>query len=278
MSGFSADWLALRAGADARARDPALVARLAAHLEGRALRILDLGAGTGASLRALAPMLGPRQHWVLAEGDAALLDRAEPVAGTTLEPRVTDLAAGLETLFEPAPDLVTTAAFLDLCGAAWLEALAARAAAAGAVVYAALSYDGREAWTPPHPLDARVRDAFHADQRRDKGLGSALGPAAHDHLARSLRRLGYRVAEARSDWHLARPTDAALIRALAEGTAAAIAPRLGARAAADWRAARVEATDVLIGHRDLLASPPGKAAPGGSVSRERDSENPIDSM
>lgn len=257
MSGFSADWLALRAGADARARDPALVARLAAHLEGRALRILDLGAGTGASLRALAPVLGARQHWVLADGDPALLDRAGPVAGATLERRVTDLATGLEALFEPAPDLVTASALLDLCGAAWLEALAARAAAAGAVVYAALSYDGRAAWAPPHPLDGRVHEAFHADQRRDKGLGPALGPEAHDHLARRLGRLGYRVAEARSDWRLAPPADAALIRALAEGTADAVAARLGARSAADWCAARAEATHVLIGHRDLLAWPPG---------------------
>lgn len=257
MSGFPAEWLALRAGADARARDAGLVARLAAHLGARPVRILDLGAGTGASLRALAPRIEARQHWVLADGDAALLARAAPVAGATLERRAVDLAAGLEALFDPAPDLVTASAFLDLCGAEWLGRLARRAAAAGAAVYAALSYDGRESWQPPHPLDAEVLAAFHADQRRDKGLGPALGPDAHGWLRDRLRDLGYRVAEAPSDWRLAAPADAALIRALAEGSAAAVAPRLGARVAEDWRAARTGAERVTIGHRDLLALPPG---------------------
>lgn len=257
MSGFSAEWLALRAGADARARDARLVARLAAHFGDRPLRILDLGAGTGASLVALAPRLAAPQHWVLGDADATLLARTAPVAGATIERRVIDLATGLEALFEPAPDLVTASAFLDLCGAGWLDRLARCAAAAGAAVYTALSYDGREVWQPPHPLDAEVLAAFHADQRRDKGLGPALGPDAHGRLRDCLRDLGYQVAERPSDWQLAAPADAALIRALAEGSAAAVAPRLGARAAEEWRAARVAAIQVVIGHRDLLALPPG---------------------
>ena len=49
---------------------------------------------------------------------------------------------------------------------------------------AVLTYDGREAWAPPHPLDAEVLPAFHRDQGRDKGLGGpALGPAAAETLA-----------------------------------------------------------------------------------------------
>lgn len=257
MSGFSADWLALRAGADARARDPALLARLADHPGDGPLRILDLGAGTGANLRALAPLIGAPQHWVLADGDAALLQRAAPAGGATLERRVVDLASGLEALFDPPPDLVTASALLDLCGAAWLNRLAGCAAACGAVLHAALSYDGREAWEPAHPLDSEVLAAFHADQRRDKGLGPALGPDAHGYLAERLRRRGYRVHAAPSDWRLALPADAALIRALADGTAAAVAHALGGARAGRWRAARAEARGVLIGHRDLLALPPG---------------------
>lgn len=257
MSGFSTDWLELRAGADARARDPSLIARLAAHLGERPLRILDLGAGTGASLRALAPRIGAAQHWVLADGDAALLARARPVAGATLERREVDLAAGLAALFEPAPDLVTASAFFDLCGAAWIDRLAACVASAGATLYAALTYDGREVWAPAHPLDTEVLAAFHADQRRDKGLGRALGPDAHGYLCDRLRALGYRVREAGSDWQLAQPRDAALIRALAEGSAAAASGQMGAERAAEWRAERTRAEEVLIGHRDVLALPPG---------------------
>lgn len=258
MTGFSPDWLALRAAADSRARDPRLARRLGVHFAGRpGLRVLDLGSGTGANLRATAPLIGAPQHWLLADHDPALLARARPLAGTTIERRATDLAGDLAALFEPAPDLVTASAFLDLCGAAWLDRLAEATARHGAALYTVLSYDGREVWEPAHPLDAQVLSAFHADQRRDKGLGPSLGPDAHDRLAARLRGLGYRVREAPSDWHLVAPRDAALIAALAQGSAAAVAGALGPDAADAWRAARGSARRVTIGHCDLLALPPG---------------------
>ncbi|MHA1529535.1 MAG: SAM-dependent methyltransferase [Alphaproteobacteria bacterium] len=257
MSGFTADWLALRAGADAGARDTSLAARLGAHLKGRgSVRVLDLGAGTGANLRATAALIGPPQHWLLADHDAALLARAEPAANTTIERREVDLAGDLSSLFDPHPDLVTASALLDLCGAAWVDRLAEQVTAKGAALYAVLSYDGREAWRPPHALDAEVLAAFHADQRRDKGLGPALGPEAHGHLAGSLRGHGYQVFEGPSDWNLARPGDAALIAALADASAAAVEDAIGAGRAGEWRAARLAAHRVTIGHRDLLALPP----------------------
>ncbi len=207
-------------------------------------------------LRALAPRLAGPQHWVLADSDAGLLDRALPVGAVTLERRVADLARDLDGLFTPAPDLVTASALVDLCGADWIEALADRAAACGAAVHVALSYDGREAWAPAHPLDARVLAAFHADQRRDKGLGPALGPEAHGALARALARRGFEVAEAPSDWRLRRATDAPLIAALAQGTAEAVEPRIGSGPAREWLAARQGTAEVLVGHRDLMALPP----------------------
>ena len=257
MSGFSADWLALRAGADTRARDKSLATRLGAHLEGRsAVRVLDLGAGTGANLRATAPLIAAPQHWVLADHDAGLLARAGAAPNTTVEHRTVDLAGDLAGLFAPAPDLVTASAFLDLCGAGWTGRLAALAAGCGAAVHAVLTYDGREDWRPPDTLDAEVLAAFHADQRRDKGLGPALGPEANAHLSAILRGHGYRVFEAASDWKLALPGDAALIAALAAATATAVAGTIGADRAGIWRTARLAAHRVTIGHRDLLALPP----------------------
>ena len=120
MSGFDTDWLALRGPADARARNPALAARLGAHFAGRGkLRVLDLGAGSGANLRATAGLIDASQHWVLADNDAALLAHAEPMAKTTVELREVDLAAGVAGLFDPAPDLLTASAFFDLCGQDW---------------------------------------------------------------------------------------------------------------------------------------------------------------
>jgi hypothetical protein len=254
---FSADWLALRVDADRRARAPGLAARLSAHFGGRPeLRAIDLGSGTGAMMRAVAPLLGPGQHWRLVDGDAGLLAQAAPVPRATLERLTADLAGELAPLFRPRPDLVTASAFFDLCGAAWIDRLVEHVAAAGAALYAVLSYDGREDWAPPHPLDAAVLAAFHADQRRDKGLGPALGPDAAAHLAAALRGAGFEVLTAPSDWHLAPPADAALIAALALGSAEAVAPALGHAAAAEWRRSRARAASVTIGHVDVLALPP----------------------
>ena len=74
MSGFSSDWLALREPADGAARSPALVASVAAFASAaKSLTVLDLGAGTGSTLRALAPHLPTAQRWVLIDHDASLV-------------------------------------------------------------------------------------------------------------------------------------------------------------------------------------------------------------
>ncbi|HUS54943.1 MAG TPA: class I SAM-dependent methyltransferase [Thermohalobaculum sp.] len=257
MSGFDADWLALRAGADARARDKGLAARMRAYFADRdQVRVLDLGAGTGANLRATAPLIGVPQHWVLADNDMALLARVEPVANAAVTRCAVDLAGDLSVLFDPVPDLVTASAFFDLCSKEWIRRLVELAASSGAALYAVLTYDGREDWAPPHPLDREVLAAFHADQRRDKGLGLALGPDAHAALAACLRGHGYTVFEGQSDWELTLPGDAGLIAALANGSAATVGATIGLAGAERWRAARCAAASVTIGHQDLLALPP----------------------
>ena len=261
MSGFSADWLALRAGADARARDRGLAARLGGHFaDVGEMRVLDLGAGSGANLRATAPLIEAGQHWLLADNDAGLLARAQPIPNTSpkisIERREADLAVELPGLFDPVPDLVTASAFFDLCGMDWIGQVVSLVAASGAALYAVLTYDGREEWRPPHPLDAEILAAFHADQRRDKGLGPALGPGAHAELVSRLRDHGYLVLEATSDWELRRPGDRELIAALVEGEVAAVAGAVGAERSSQWRTARIGAQGVTIGHRDLLALPP----------------------
>jgi hypothetical protein len=207
-------------------------------------------------LRATAPLLGRAQRWRLVDGEPDLLARVEPVHGVAAERVVADLAGDLGPLFDPRPELVTASAFLDLCGAAWIDRLVSQAAGAGAALYAVLTYDGRESWTPPHPLDAAVLAAFHADQRRDKGLGLALGPEAATYLAAGLRAAGYAVLTAASDWRLAAPADATLIATLARGSADAVATALGNEAATEWQRARLVATAVTIGHLDILALPP----------------------
>jgi len=265
MSGFAASWLALRREADRRARDPGLAATLAAHLSGRErLTILDLGAGSGANMALTAPLLHGPQHWQLVDNDPTLLAGATPPPGVTAEPVPHDLGAGTAPLLAPRPDLVTASAFFDLAGQPWVQDLAAALAAQRLPLYATLIYDGRERWEPAHPLDGAALSAFHTDQRRDKGLGPALGPDAADALAHALRSHGFEVASAGSDWRLEAPRDAALIEALAGMSAAAIAPELGAAEADAWGTARRRASTVMIGHRDLLALPPRAQGDGGA--------------
>src|SRR5690348_14756449 len=76
MSDINLDWLRLRASFDGAARDRALARRFGAALKRRAdrpLQLVDLGSGTGANARVLAPLIGGDQDWVLAEAEAALL-------------------------------------------------------------------------------------------------------------------------------------------------------------------------------------------------------------
>lgn len=251
MSGFDAAWLDLREPADRAARDAGLVAALGDWARARGpIAVVDLGAGTGASLRALAPTL-PRASWTMADADPALLalalDSAEALGVLARCLRI-DLARDLAAAFDPAPALVTASAFFDLASAAWIDRFALTARSAGAAVYAALSYDGAETWRPPHPLDDPVHAAFLADMRRDKGLGPALGAEAGAYLAARLGALGYVVRTAQSPWRLSAPRDADLIAALADGVADA------AHAPDDWRAARRAALGARIGHLDLFAT------------------------
>lgn len=281
MSGFSADWLALREPADRRARAAALEAALAARLASVApLSVVDLGCGTGSNLRALAPKLGARQSWLLVDRDPALLaaarralahwaDRAETRGEGLLLARegreiavafrLFDLSSGAGPLLDPAPGLVTAAALFDLVSAPWIRAFAREVAARAGAFHTALAYDGHEVWTPPHPADGAMLAAFHAHQRRDKGFGPAAGPAAGAALRAAFEAAGWTVDAAASPWRLG-GDDRAMIEALAHGAADAVAETglVPAPEIAAWRAARIAAETCEIGHTDLVALPAGR--------------------
>lgn len=239
---FSAAWLDLRDPADRAARDPGLLAAAAEWL-GEGLAV-DLGSGTGATVRAMPG--GPR--WRLIDLDAALLAEAR-----ARFPDVATVGVDLSDVASlPLADarMATCSALLDLGSAAWLEALAARLAGLGLGLYAALSYDGRMAWDPGLPGDAAVTAAFNADQRRDKGLGPALGPDAALVAARLFAAHGYDVRLAPSPWRLG-AGQAALQAELVSG----IATAAGAEAWGRARRAACAATVCEVGHWDLLALP-----------------------
>src|SRR6266852_7588068 len=78
---FSAQWLALREHYDQAARNGAVLDAVAATFAGAsAATVTDLGCGTGATMRAIAPCLPARQSWRLVDNDNVLLDAAERAA------------------------------------------------------------------------------------------------------------------------------------------------------------------------------------------------------
>lgn len=292
MSGFSADWLALREPWDHAARQAAArrldAAALAGglRLAGGLLGVLDLACGTGANLRELAPQLGGEQHWTLVDHDPALLDALPATlqqwaqqqghashvdaggrSGTLRcaqgrwqvrwQARRLDLATELDRLPWQGVQLLTASALIDLVSEAWLQRLVAASRAHGAALWMALGVDGRDRWAPGDPDDTVVEAAFRAHQGRDKGFGPALGPLAPQVLARRLADAGYRVTTTASDWQLDGPAATALRRALIEGISAAACEQQPAQAAtfrawAARRQAQAGRLSLHIGHTEVV--------------------------
>jgi SAM-dependent methyltransferase len=252
--GFSADWLALREPADRDARDGALL-RAAAAAAGPAPVIVDLGCGTGATRRALAPLLPKGARWRLIDSDPDLLARAGAAADGDVELVEADIN-DVEALPLEDATLVTASALLDLVSEAWLERLAAR----GLPLYAALNYNGHMSWTPADPRDVAITQAFNRHQRGDKGFGPALGPDAGTRGAEVFAAAGFDVQVADSPWRL-NGSMAALHRSLTEGIAQA-ACEAGVAEARGWGRDRVDLASeasCCIGHTDILARPAARA-------------------
>jgi hypothetical protein len=231
MTGFSAQWLALREPADHRARDVSLQAKVVHDLEHLArvrpgpIKLVDLGSGSGSNLRALAPHLPATQHWTLVDYDPALLEAAKAAllswADKVVNEQETlvllkngkhisikfvreDLSSNLDAVLSLPMDLLTAAAFFDLVAESWLERFCSLLSAP---LYTVLTYNGREVWSPSEPTDADMLAAFHTHQQTDKGFGAAAGPAAAGLMETLLKARGFAVSNAQSPWKLRSPTD-----------------------------------------------------------------------
>lgn len=266
MSGFSADWLALREPHDVRARNPKVLDAVAAKFAGwPSLTIVDLACGTGSTLRALAPRLPSRQNWKLVDNDLGLLARAADASlpNAKITTAAIDLARDLEAALDGSVDLVTTSALLDLVSEHWLERFVTETAARKLPLYAALTYDGRIALEPADPFDAAIIAAVNDHQRRDKGFGPALGPAAARLLVAQLEAVGYSVAQGAADWACG-TQDREIQVSILDGWAGA-ASELGQLPLAEIMAWLTRRRDTVaagrssarVGHVDVFADPIG---------------------
>jgi hypothetical protein len=265
MTSFTAQWLALREPYDRRARSETVLDAVEAAFHGQgSISVVDLGCGTGATLRAIASRLPVRQNWRLADNNLGLLAQAAGLGRPperTVEARTIDLVRDLELALDGAVDLITTSALLDLVSAEWLERLAIEAAARRLPVYASITYQGRATLAPAEPFDLEIVAAVNRHQRRDKGFGPALGPEAGLRAVRGFERVGYSIVTGASDW-LFEPEDRDIQHEVLAGWAGAAAELedLPANAIASWlarRRAHVAAgrSHMRVGHVDFFAAP-----------------------
>jgi hypothetical protein len=265
VTAFSADWLALREPYDLKARNPAVLAALAAAVDGPAsIVIIDLACGAGATARAIASHLRPRQIWRLVDNDSDLLARAapaKPAADRHFSVLKIDIARDVEAALEARVDLVTASALLDLVSAAWLTRLTKEIVGRGLLFYAALTYDGRMDFEPADPFDAAIVEAVNRHQRRDKGFGPALGPTAAPAATARFEVLGYWVTHGKSDWELG-PRDNAIQEELLAGWAAAaheggdlVSPAIEAWFSRRRRHIAAGRSAIRVGHSDFFARP-----------------------
>jgi SAM-dependent methyltransferase len=278
MTGFSPDWLALREPADHAARNPQVLAAVGTHFSPRAsLSVIDLGCGAGSNLRGSYAALPARQHWTLVDHDPALLAATREILKRwadeareqgeelvlkkddrtiTVDTRQADLTKDLEWVLGWQPDLVTAAALFDLTSKSWIKRFVAALATQRLPLYTVLTYDGREIWEPPHPVDARILAAFKHHQRTDKGFGPAAGPDATEIMAEAFRKSGFAVSTGDSAWQIDEQ-QRELAGTLAQGIADAVLEtgQVDAGAVAEWLAARRQAASALVGHHDLWARP-----------------------
>ena len=286
-----AGWLALRREADVEARDrgaSVLLGRLGERLAAagtRALRIVDVGAGTGANrayleprlhlldreralrettldreraLRETTPVLA--QEWVAVDHDAELLAGAGHGDAVRVEAGVRELPDVLAGLAAAPPDmglLLTCAALLDVLDEVELGRLADAIEGSGAPALLSLSVTGRVHWSPRDVRDAGLRRAFDAHQQRR----GRPGPDAVRVLRDDLAARGLTVLTARTPWTLDARRPELLERWLTERVEAAVEQDPDeAEALHAWSARRRAQLasgrlSVRVDHEDLLVLP-----------------------
>ncbi len=262
MGDFSPAWLDRREPADRLAHSPRVLNAMGSHFRDRdSLMVCDLGAGTGATLRAVHSYLPPHQQWTLVDHAEENLAAATTRLARLLEerPKITvamkqaDLAAD-PVAWADDTDLVTASALFDLTAPQWIERFVA--ALNGRPLLALLTYDGRLRFSRFAAEDTAMAEAFNNHQQTDKGFGPAAGPQAASLLRRALEEAGYSVTAGDSSWYLGYDFSA-MRQDMMNGWIGAAREMGVENAVIDrWRAAHGDPDDrLVVGHTDLWAAP-----------------------
>lgn len=263
----SADWLALRARADAAARSSRLAGAAARLIGTGPVVVHDLGSGTGAMMRWLAPQLPGPQAWVLHDADPAILRQVDARSALdafglpiTVRTRVEQLSELPLEAFAGA-SLVTASALFDVVTHDEARAVVDACVASGVPALFSLTVVGRVRQSPRDRDDAIVEAAFNDHQRRVVDGRRLLGPDAGRVVRRLFTDCRWRVRTDRTPWRLG-AEDRELIAEWLDGWVGAAVeerPELLPRATeyrrrrdADLASGRLRVT---VQHQDVLAWP-----------------------
>jgi hypothetical protein len=229
--------------------------------------IHDLGSGSGAMMRWLAPRLPGPQRWVLHDADAGILEHrgSQPVADASGRPVISrtsiEQLAVLDASALHDATLVVASALLDVITASEARVVVDACVRVGAPALFSLSVVGRVEFAPRDPGDELFQAAFNDHQRRDADGRHLLGPDAVDVVTALFTEAGWTVRAHDSAWDL-HSAEAALIDEWLDGwldAAVEQQPALADRAV-EFRAERraqlvAGALSVVVQHRDVLAWP-----------------------
>jgi hypothetical protein len=275
LSGASAttlvdpDWLAARVAADDAAR-AATVSTLLPELSrylieaagpGGTVQIIDLGAGTGANQRWLAPRLPIRQRWLHLDHNP-VISRSLPLAAETeIVDESVEALGELLTRSSGDRQLVSCSALLDVLTTEQIQAVCRAVIVNRVPAFFSLTVTGGLRLSPADAHDQLLLAAFNDHQRR----AGRAGPEATTLTVNLLRAAEFTVTTQETPWRLTAESGLAFVdQMLEERLAAAVAqdPAL-ARTAAAWlelRRAQLAAglLRIELDHCDILGLPGGR--------------------
>lgn len=206
------DWLTLRFKYDSYARHVGLHKHLLQKVNGRDLRILDLGSGSAANVLHLAGAFNAKQHWTLVDRDSFLLHQVAVnlqslLSSASQEPSYEifseDFYNSDARCFSKVYDLVVANAVFDLNSMTQFRLLIRtlnRTQPRSTLLYFTLNLDTDLQFHPLDSHDHLARDLFHKHMCRRQHFGRAMGPKSAKLMASTLETFGYRVKVGPSPW------------------------------------------------------------------------------
>ena len=215
MEKFSSDWLSLREQEDLLARNTKVLECVKNYLRNeQRLNILDIGCGTGATMRVLQPEFTQPQHWTLLDADKELLVQAQcfnqPLvydSNITMKTECVDLTEDFGFLQRKC-SIVTATAFLDLVSESWIQKFAQALKDNNHRFYCSITPTCSIELIPIESLDDEVINAFNTHRYTDKGFGLSLGGDAAKYTLEIFQNLGYQLTSAFDTWGNRHPNKA----------------------------------------------------------------------